>query len=115
LKAIRETLWLLIVIKGNKSYKGGEKLNVACDVNRTEYVILKVLKKQQCTSRFQSMTLKEIMNITQMPRVTIYRKMLHLCEYGLVGKGCQCGKADTYFILENGLNIVESEEGRTKL
>jgi hypothetical protein len=84
------------------------------EISRIEYLILKILKKNQCNSHFQSMTLGEIMDITKTARVTTYRKIVNLCNSGLVGKGCRCGKADTYFILENGIDIVEREERRIK-
>lgn len=59
-------------------------------------------------SHFESMTLQEIMSVTGTSRPTTYRKMMKLCEYGYVEKGCKSTNADTFYLLEKGKNIVES-------
>jgi DNA-binding IclR family transcriptional regulator len=85
------------------------------EIDRTEYLILKILKKKSCVSYHQSMTLSEIMETSMTERVTTYRKMTSLCKRGLVDKGCQSGKAATYFIKDDGIDIVEREERRLRL
>ena len=46
------------------------------ELTRVDYVILKFLKKKNCTSHFMSATLQEIMQITGNSRPTTYRKMM---------------------------------------
>ena len=50
------------------------------ELNRTDYIILKLLKKKKCTSFFEGMTLQEIMDVTQTTRPTTYRKMMNMKE-----------------------------------
>ena len=77
------------------------------ELNRLDYVILKLLKKQNCVSYFESMTLQEIISVTHTSRVSTYRKMMKLKEYGYVEKGCKSTNADTFYLLDKGIQIVE--------
>lgn len=78
------------------------------NLNRLDYVYMKLLKKKNCISFFESMTLKEIIAVTNTSRVTTYRKLTKLCELGYVGKGCKSSQADTYFLQPKGISIVEN-------
>ena len=55
-----------------------------------------------------SATLQEIMQITSNSRPTTYRKMMNLRKYGYVEKGCKSVNADTFYLLEKGIKIVEN-------
>lgn len=78
------------------------------ELTRVDYVILKFLKKKNCTNHFMSATLQEIMQITNNSRPTTYRRMMNLRKHGYVEKGCKSINADTFYLLEKGLKIVES-------
>lgn len=78
------------------------------ELTRVDYVILKFLKKQNCISHFESATLQEIMRITLNSRPTTYRRMMNLCKQGYVGKGCKAVNADTFYLLEKGIEIVKN-------
>ena len=78
------------------------------ELTRVDYVILKFLKKKNCTSHFMSATLQEIMQITNNSRPTTYRRMMNLQKHGYVKKGCRSINADTFYLLEKGIKIVES-------
>ena len=54
------------------------------ELNRLDYCIMKLLKKNNCISFFESMTLQEIMNTTHTSRPTTYRKMMNLKKLGYV-------------------------------
>ena len=56
------------------------------ELNRTDYIILKLLKKKKCTSFFEGMTMKEM---------------------GYVEKGCKSIQADTFYLLDKGINFIE--------
>lgn len=77
------------------------------ELTRVDYVILKFLKKKNCMSHFMSATLQEIMQITNNSRPTTYRRMMNLRKYGYVEKGCKAVNADTFYLLEKGIKIVE--------
>lgn len=78
------------------------------ELNRLDYVILKLLKKQNCTSYFESMTLQEIISVTRTSRPSTYRKMMKLKEHGYVEKGCKSTNADTFYLLDKGKQIIET-------
>ena len=79
------------------------------DLNRLDYCILKLLKKRECTSFFESMTLQEIMDVTHTSRPTTYRKMMNLKKLGYVEKGCKSTQADTFYLQKKGIDIVEKK------
>lgn len=78
------------------------------ELTRVDYVVLKFLKKKNCISHFESATLQEIMSITSNSRPTAYRRMMNLRKNGYVQKGCKAINADTFYLLEKGIKIVES-------
>ena len=78
------------------------------ELTRVDYVVLKFLKKKNCISHFESATLQEIMSITSNSRPTAYRRMMNLRKYGYVEKGCRAINADTFYLLEKGMKIVEN-------
>lgn len=84
------------------------------ELDRFDYIILKLLKKKNCNSFFQSMTLQEIMAITQTNRTSTYRKMVKLIEGGYVAKGCKSWNADTFYLTEMSLRLTKQWEDRTK-
>lgn len=79
------------------------------ELNRLDYCIMKLLKKNNCTSFFESMTLQEIMMVTHTSRPTLYRKMMNLKNLGYVEKGCKSTQADTFYLLNKGIEIVENK------
>lgn len=72
------------------------------ELNRLDYCIMKLLKKNNCTSFFESMTLQEIMEVTHTSRPTLYRKMMNLKKLGYVEKGCKSTQADTFLSVREG-------------
>ena len=79
-------------------------------MNRLDYVLLKILKKKNCTSHFHSMTLQEIMEMSKSCRTTTSRKLKTLWEQGYVERGCGDWQAYTYYITEKGLKLIKNEE-----
>ena len=79
------------------------------ELNRLDYCILKLLKKNGCTSFFESMTLREIMEVTHTARPTTYRKMMNLKKLGYVERGCKSTQADTFYLLPKCIKIVENK------
>ena len=78
-------------------------------LNRLDYCIMKLLRKNNCTSYFESMTLQEIMDVTHTSRPTTYRKMMNLKKLGYVEKGCKSTQADTFYLQKRGIDIVEKK------
>lgn len=82
------------------------------ELNRLDYVILMLLKKQNCTSHFKSMTIQEIISVTGTSRPSTYRKMMKLLEYGYVKKGCKSTNADTFYLTEKSLELLTESGGK---
>lgn len=78
------------------------------EINRLDYVIMKLLKKKNCVSFFESMTLQEIMSVTNTSRPTTYRKMMNLCNCDYVAKGCKSTNADTFYLLTKAIKLIEN-------
>lgn len=79
-------------------------------MNRLDFMILKVLERENCASHFHSMTLQEIMEMSKSCRTTTSRKIKKLREQGYVERGCGDWQAYTYYITEKGLKLSKSEE-----
>lgn len=80
------------------------------ELTRSDCAILSFLKKNDYTNQLRSATLQEIMQITNNSRPTTYRKMMNLYDSKYVGKGCKAINADTFYLLEKGIEIVEKHE-----
>lgn len=81
------------------------------ELNRLDYVLMKILKKKECISYFESMTIKELTEITGTSRPVTYRKVINLCELGYIKKGCKSAQADTFYLLPEGIKMVENKGG----
>lgn len=79
------------------------------ELNRLDYIILKLLYKKKCLSHFDSMTIQEIMDITKTSRTTTYRKVMNLEKNGYLKKGCKSIQADTFYLLEKAIKLIESK------
>lgn len=64
-------------------------------------------KEKEMYILFEGMTLQEIMDVTQTTRPTTYRKMMNMKEMGYVEKGCKSIQADTFYLLDKGINFIE--------
>lgn len=80
------------------------------ELTRSDCAILSFLKKNDYTNQLRSATLQEIMQITKNSRPTTYRKMMNLFNSKYVGKGCKAVNADTFYVLEKGIRVVEKHE-----
>lgn len=81
------------------------------ELNRADYALLKILRKNNSVSFFKGMTIYEIMSVMGGARTFTYRRLVRLMNLGYVEKGCKDINANTYIITEKGINlIIESEE-----
>ena len=90
--------------------KGLVKLNRETQLNRMEFILLDTLYANECKDRFHSMTLSEISEDNDDSlgvRATLYRKMKKLVKIGYVKKGCLDNHADTFYLGEGGIRVVE--------
>lgn len=78
--------------------------------NRIEFLILKILKAEEATSKAAGMTLKEFpLTDLNIGVSSLQKKMKALEKKDLVAQGYQDGKAYTYYITKQALELLESE------
>lgn len=91
------------------SHKSKEGTNTM-ELTRSDCEILSFLKDKDFTDQYRSATLREIMQITKNSRPTTYRKMMNLCEYGYVRKGCKSVNADTFYLDSKAYRIIGGKD-----
>lgn len=75
---------------------------------RTQYVIMKILRKQGATNHMKSMTVKEIAkNEKKNKPNTLYKHVRILEERNLVKSGAKAERANGYYLSEEGLNLLK--------
>ncbi len=75
---------------------------------RTQYVIMKILRKQKATNHMKSMTLKEIAkNEKKNKPNTLYKHIRILVKRNLVKSGAKAERANGYYLSEEGLNLLK--------
>ncbi len=83
-------------------------------LSRLEFMILDTLHYGECRDTYHSMTITELMEENEGEglgiRGTVYRKLKKLVKNGYIAKGCMDNHADTFYLLEKGIAVVEGEE-----
>lgn len=82
-------------------------------LNRLGFIVLSILKQNGAENRLSSMTLREIASAEDfgLKENTIFKKIKDFQASGYVGKGLKEGRADTFFITREGLEMLEKERG----
>lgn len=84
---------------------------MAHDLNRIQYVILNILKKNKAIDHMHSMSCNEICEIESRNKVsTIYKHIRILEDYGYVIKGAKIERANGYILTEQALAILPKTE-----
>ena len=78
-------------------------------MNRLEMIILAILNKRNATSPISAISLYEIKDYAslQQSATTIYRSMQKLYDAHNIGQGLKDSKSDTYYITENGMQLMK--------
>ena len=80
------------------------------ELNRFEYLILATLYSSDCKNCFKGMTISEILEASEGclgARMTVYKKLRKLVDAGYIAKGILDNHADTFYLTEKGIDIVE--------
>lgn len=82
-----------------------------CNLNRIQYIILNIMKKNKATDHMHSMSCNEICEKEARNQVTtIYKHIRILENYGLVTKGAKIERANGYILTQAALNILPNTE-----
>ena len=81
-------------------------------LNRAELKILKCLYSNGCTSQYNSMTVAEILDKDKVLRTkdVVYKNLKKLKNVKCVNKGIMNSHADTYYILDRAIKMIEGKE-----
>ncbi len=82
------------------------------ELNRLEYNILKYLYDNGCIDHYHSMTITELLDSNEKlgKRMTIWKKLNKLVKAKYVKKGIIDNHADTFYLLNKSLKIIEGRE-----
>lgn len=81
------------------------------ELNRIQYVIMNIMRKQKAIDHMHSMSCGEICDIESRNKVTtIYKHIRILEENGYVTKGAKIERAYGYILTEKGLETLPKEE-----
>lgn len=81
------------------------------ELNRIQYVIMNIMKKNKATDHMHSMSCAEIRDIENRNRVTTIYKHIRILEAnGYVTKGAKIERAYGYVLTEKGLAVLPKEE-----
>lgn len=84
------------------------------ELSRLDYALMKVLQSRDCTTFFSGMTLHELRTVVSMSKSAVYRKLIQLIDDGYIEKGCKSINADTFYITEKGMHLIEAMGGVIK-
>lgn len=79
------------------------------ELNRLEFNILKCLYDNGCTDPYHSITITELLEKNEVSdkRMTLYKKLSKLIEAKYVKKGIVDNHADTFFLSDKALKIID--------
>lgn len=81
------------------------------DLNRIQYIIMNIMRKNGATDHMHSMSCNEICEHEKCSRVTtIYKHIRILEEYGLVERGAKIERAYGYILTEEAIKLLPKSE-----
>jgi hypothetical protein len=84
---------------------------VECELNRIQYIILKILKSNKAIDHMHSMSCEEIMDVEGKNKVTtIYKHIRILQKYGFVIRGAKIERANGYILSESAVELLSKSE-----
>jgi predicted transcriptional regulator len=76
-------------------------------MHKSDIKILQTLFKSECTNEIKSFTIKQLKTyLSEFCYSKIHNTLVSLSLGGLVAKGYKNSRADTYYITDNGINIL---------
>lgn len=79
------------------------------ETSRIQIIILKILQNQKAHTPATAITIANLMSVVSFDKSysTIYREITSLLYYGMVSVGVKDGKYRTFFINDNGVNLIK--------
>ncbi len=78
-------------------------------MNKTNFLILSILKSHNAISKIRGMTVKDILCMDNLPykENTFYKLLRDMCAEGMIKVGAKEGRALTFYITETGIKRME--------
>ena len=77
-------------------------------INRLDVIILQLLKGNGCNDKLSGMTINEMLESCDIGcRYNVYIRLRKLLGDDLIDKGFMDNHADTYYITQNGLKLLQ--------
>jgi Fe2+ or Zn2+ uptake regulation protein len=79
------------------------------ETNRIQIIILKILQNQKAYTPATAITIANLMSVVSFNKSysTIYREITSLLYYDMISAGVKDGKHRTFFINDNGVNLIK--------
>lgn len=79
------------------------------ETNRIQIIILKILQNQKAYTPATAITIANLMSVVSFNKSysTIYREITSLLYYDMISVGVKDGKHRTFFINDNGINLIK--------
>lgn len=84
------------------------------NLTRNEIIVLQILKRNGCVNMIKSSTIKKISEESPVSYFTVRNVLKSFILAKICGFGCKSGQADTYYITEKGLQLLEQIEGEMR-
>lgn len=75
--------------------------------NKSDYFVLDALLGNECRSPFDSLTVKEIMENTELSHVKVRNALKGFIMAGIVSEGTKDGNSKTFFITSKGIDYYK--------
>ena len=86
------------------------------ELNRCDYVILGILHSKGATAMMYGQSIYEIKESEKISKIgTIYKEVKKLQKFGYVAEGVKAGRAKTYYLTKEGINIKKKKKGENQL
>lgn len=83
------------------------------ELNRCDYVILAILKSENATDMMYGRSIYEIKDSEKVSKIgTIYKEVKKLQKFGYVAEGVKAGRAKTYYLTKEGINMLPDKKER---
>lgn len=80
------------------------------DINRLDIQILRELKNNKALEPVSALSIDEINNKNMCSRVHFNRRIVWLLKEGLITKGYKDRMANTYYISDKGLKVIQNAQ-----
>ena len=76
-------------------------------MDKLDFAVLNLLLENDAVTKIAALSRKEILDSLEINESTLFRKIKNMKELGYIQEGFKAGKAYTYFVTKDGIQIFE--------